>query len=241
MPDLQFDVESVEAVKFAAAPTLAFKLLIANRVAGEPIHTIVLRAQIMIEPGRRTYTRGDQARLSDLFGEPDRWGQTLRPMLWAHAGVVVPAFTGIVVIDLPVPCTFDFNVAATKYFGGVEAGDVPLNFLFSGTVFYEGPSGALQVSQISWNSEAIYRLPVATWNQMMDFYYPNSAWLCLRRDVFERLYHHKLRRGFPTWEQAVESILPEEDEFGHGNGNGNGNEEAGDGQSPKPDGQERAN
>jgi hypothetical protein len=234
MPDLQFEVEGADAVQFAAVPTLVFKLHVANLVAGEPIHTVVLRAQIMIEPARRRYTRQDQARLADLFGEPDRWGQTLRPMLWAHAGVVVPAFNGNVVVDVPVPCTFDFNVAATKYFAGLESGDVSLNFLFSGTVFYEAEDGALQVTQISWNSEAMYRLPVAAWNRMMDFYYPNSAWICLRRDVFESLYHYKIRRGFPTWEKTIESILPAGAEFE--------NDEEGQGADEpvaKPDGQER--
>jgi hypothetical protein len=43
---------------------------------------------------------------------------------------------------------------------------------------------------------------------MMDIYYPNSAWLCLRRDVFDRLYQYKRGRGMATWEQALESILP---------------------------------
>jgi hypothetical protein len=43
---------------------------------------------------------------------------------------------------------------------------------------------------------------------MMDIYYPNSAWLCLRRDVFERIYQYKVERGIPTWEQALESMLP---------------------------------
>ncbi|HUK90906.1 MAG TPA: DUF6084 family protein [Blastocatellia bacterium] len=213
MPDLQFEVEGAEAIQFASVPTLAFKLRVSNMVAKETINTIVLRAQIMIEPGRRRYTAADQPRLADLFGEPDRWGQTLRPMLWMHLSVTVPTFMGTVAVDVPAPCTFDFNVAATKYFAGLEGGDVPLNFLFSGTVFYESGEGALQVNQIPWDKEARYRLPLVVWNQMMDYYYPNSAWLCLRRDVFERLYHYKVRRGFPTFEQALESILPDEHEF----------------------------
>jgi len=43
---------------------------------------------------------------------------------------------------------------------------------------------------------------------MMDHYYPNTAWLCLRRDVFERLHRYKVERAIPTWEQALESIIP---------------------------------
>jgi hypothetical protein len=48
----------------------------------------------------------------------------------------------------------------------------------------------------------------------MDHYYPNSAWLCLRKDVFDRLYEYKRQRGLPTWEQALESLLPSEGQRG---------------------------
>ena len=211
MPDLSFDVENAEAVPFAAAPLLAFKLRVGNRIAEEPIHTIALRSQIMIDPARRRYTAQDQERLRDLFGEPERWGQTVRPMLWTHTSIVVPSFTDSTVVDLPVPCTFDFNVAATKYFAGLEDGEVSLNLLFSGTVFYATNDGLLQIAQISWDKEARYRLPVQVWKRMMDIYYPNSAWLCLRKDVFDRLYRFKVRRGIPTWEQALEALLPDDE------------------------------
>jgi hypothetical protein len=209
MPDLNFTVEQVEALPFAASPTLAFKLRVANRQAEERVHNVLLRCQIQMEVTRRRYSEEEQARLSDLFGEPQRWGETLRSMLWTHAIAVVPPFTSSTTVDLPVPCTFDFNVAATKYFAGLDDGEVPLVLLFSGTVFYESKDGALQVTQISWNEEARYRLPVRVWKEMMDIYYPSSAWLSLRRDIFDRLYRYKAREGFPTWEQTLESLLPE--------------------------------
>jgi len=208
VPDLNFQVESAEALPFAAAPLLIFKLRVTNADAGEPIQTVALRCQIQIEPTRRRYDSQEQERLLDLFGEPERWGQTLRTMLWTHASIVVTPFTGSTVVDLPVPCTFDFNVGAAKYFAGLEDGEVPLCLLFSGTIFYETDDGTLQVAQISWEKETKYRLPVRVWREMMDHYYPNSAWLCLRRDVFDRLYQHKMRRGIPTWEQTIESLLP---------------------------------
>jgi len=117
-----------------------------------------------------------------------------------------------VVSDLPIPCTFDFNVAATKYFHAVSNGDIPLNLLFSGSVFYAGPEGTMQVAPVPWNKEARFRLPVRVWREMMDIHYPNSAWLYLRRDVFERLYEYKMQRGIPTWEQALEGLLAAEQE-----------------------------
>jgi hypothetical protein len=208
MPDLSFQIEKAEPQRFTAAPTLLFKLRIANAVADEVIHSVALRCQIQLEVTKRQYRAEDQDQLRDLFGEPERWGQTLKTMLWTHASVVAPAFRDTSVVDVPVPCTFDFNVAATKYFHGLGDGEVPLSFLFSGTVFYADGNGALQVAPIPWDKEARFRLPVKSWREMMDIYYPDSAWLCLRREVFERLYEYKVAHGIPTWEQALERMLP---------------------------------
>lgn len=210
MPDLRFQVKGAEAVAFAAQPLLALKLHIQNARAEETIHTVALRAQIQIEANRRQYDADEKKSLRDLFDQPERWGQTLRPMLWTHSSVVVPSFQGETQADLQVPCTFDFNVAATKYFHAISDGDIPLNLLFSGTAFYIDPDGSLQVSPISWNSEARYRLPVRVWREMMEHYYPNSAWLCLRRDVFERLYDYKVQHAITTWEQMFELLLTDE-------------------------------
>ena len=207
MPDLRLTIEGAEAVQYAAAPLLAFKLRIANDPSEQLIHTVALRAQIQLEVTRRKYDANEQTRLLDLFGEPDRWGQTLRNMLWTHASVVVPRFTGSVLTDIPVPCTFDFNVAATKYFHGLTSGDLPLCFQFSGTVFYQSEDGTLQVAPISWDKEAKYRLPEKVWKDLMDVYYPNSAWLALQRDTFEKLYQYKVREGIPTWEEVLERAL----------------------------------
>ncbi len=207
MPDLAVTVETVQAVPFAAAPMLAFKLRVANRDPGEAIHTVVLRCQIQIEVARRRYTPIEQERLGDLFGEPERWGQTLRNLLWTNASVIVPQFTGATTIDLQVPCSFDFSLATTKYFNGLSEGEIPVCLMFSGTVFYADPSGALQVAPISWDKETKFRVPLQVWQEMMDIYYPNTAWLCLRRDVFEELHRFKVERGIPTWEQAFETML----------------------------------
>jgi hypothetical protein len=207
MPDLRLTIESVEVAKYAAVPLLVFKVGISNEPQKEIIHTVALRAQIQIEAARRKYDAEEQDRLRDLFGEPNRWGQTLRTMLWTHASVVVPRFSGKVLVDVPVPCTFDFNVAATKYFHGLTGGDLPLCFQFSGTVFYQSEDGTLQVAPISWDKEAKYRLPVQVWKDLMNLYYPNSAWLALQRDTFEKLYQYKVREGIPTWEEALERAL----------------------------------
>jgi hypothetical protein len=211
MPDLSFKVESAGTVAYAATPTLAFQLRIANAVAGETVHTVALRCQIQIEAARRRYTAEEQKNMLDLFGEPERWSQTLRSLLWTHVSVVVPGFEGTTLAELPVSCTFDFNVAATKYFEGLTDGEIPLRLMFSGTVFYAGEDGALQVTPISWEQETVFRLAQKVWREMMDSHYPNTAWLSLRRDAFERLYQYKTQHGIPTWEQALESVLPVEE------------------------------
>lgn len=211
MPDLRIQVAGSKVVPFAAAPTLAFQLDIRNTVANEEIQTIALRCQIQIEVTRRGYSKKEQARLLDLFGNPDRWGQTLRTLLWMHTSVVVPHFEGSsTMVDMHIPCTFDFNVASTKYFDGLVEGDIPLLMLFSGTVFYASPESPLQVAPISWELEARHKLPVETWRELMSIYYPNSVWINLHRDTFERLYRYKMEHGIPTWEQALEQILANE-------------------------------
>jgi len=204
---LSFQVEEARPLLYAASPTLVFKLRVANDEAAEPIHSILLRCQIMLEVTRRRYSQGEQERLLDLFGAPEQWSRTLRSMLWTNTSMAVPSFAGSTVVDLLVPCSFDFNVAATKYFAGLEGDQVPLLLLFSGTIFYQAENGALQVVQIPWEKETDYRLPVKVWREMMEHYYPNTAWLCLRRDVFERLYRYRVRHGLPTWEQTLENIF----------------------------------
>lgn len=207
MPDLSFEVIDVEVPPYAAAPTLVFKLRITNEIEEESIYSISLRSQIQIAVTRRRYSPETQERLAELFGEPKRWGETLRPLLWVHTSAVVPQFEGSVVTDLPVACTYDFEVASTKYFDALEDGEIPLSFLFSGTIFYEGAAGNLQVGQIPWSKEASYRLPVASWKAMIARYYPNSAWLRLHKDVFDQLYRYKIASGLPTWEEVIARLL----------------------------------
>lgn len=207
MAELNFQVVQAQAVPYGAVPLLSFRLRVTSVGPEEAIHTVVLRAQIQIEVTRRHYSHEEQSKLGDLFGEPERWGHTLRNLLWTHAIVVVPPFAKETVVEMQVPCTFDFNVAATKYFHGLADGDLPLNFLFSGTVFYPDQDGQLQVVPISWEKEAKFKLPLKAWKDLIDHYYPNSVWLYLRRDVFDRLYQYKMCHGIPTWEQVIERVL----------------------------------
>lgn len=210
MPELDFTIEGAEAERYAVSPLLNLKLRVTNATPAIGIRNVMLQCQIRMEVTRRHYGPAEHARLVELFGAPGRWGQTLRSLLWTHVSLLVPPFEEACVVDLPVPCSFDFNVATTKYCYGLDGGEVPLTLLFSGTVFYEAPDGALQLAQIAWSKEAAYRLPVKVWQAMMDHYYPDSVWLRVSRDAFERIYDYKRQRGLPTWEQAFTSMLDRE-------------------------------
>lgn len=206
MPDLEFKLEGAEVADFAAIPSLVFKLRIEN-LEDEPVRSVALNTQIRIAATGRHYEAAEQERLLELFGEPSRWKDTLRSLLWTHTVLQVPRFSGSTVVDMPVACTYDLEVVAAKYFYALQDGEVPLEFLFSGTIFYAGEDGRLQTTRISWEKEAEFRLPVRLWKEMMDQYFPNSAWVRLRKDVFDQLYDYKVRKGLPTWEATVEALL----------------------------------
>jgi hypothetical protein len=207
MPELDFKVTGLETGQRGVAPLLHFILEISNRPETETIQSVMLQTQIQIQAPQRVYNAVEKEKLKELFGVPEDWGQTLRTKLWAHANVVVPQFSGRTKAMLAVPCTFDFHVAATKYFYALEDGEVPLLFLFSGTVFYVAPDGRLQIQKISWEKECVYLMPALTWREMMDHHYPNSSWIALRRDLFDRLYRFKREQGLATWEQTIEKLL----------------------------------
>ena len=205
-PDLDFRVESAEPLRFGTSPHINFKLRVSN-ASGHAIHSVLLKCQVHLDVSQRHYNDDEQKRLKDLFGETNRWGETLRAMLWTNVTLIVPSFETTALVEMPVPCTFDFNIAATKYFAGIDGGDIPLSFYFNGTVFYAGEHTPLQAGQVSWEKESSYRLPVSVWREMMDVYYPNTAWLCLRRDAFDRLYAYKVRHGIPTFEQTLMEVM----------------------------------
>jgi hypothetical protein len=207
MPDLTFEVLRAEPLRDAASPMLGFQLQIENRIREEPIQAILLRCQIQIEASRRRYSSREQEELRDLFGGPARGGETLRPLLWANINVNIPSFSSSIVYPVPVPCTFDLTVATAKYFHGLDGGGVPITVFFSGTAFYRSPAGGLQVAPISWNQEARFSFPVHVWKEMMDLHYPQMAWLCLSRDVFDELYRFKMREGIPTFDETVQRML----------------------------------
>jgi hypothetical protein len=205
-PELTFAVEGSAADLYAAVPTLVLRVRI-ERLDGGPVRSIGLNAQIRIAATRRAYDERSRERLAEIFGGRDQWARGLRSLLWTNATVQVPPFEGSTVVDLPVPCTYDFEVTTAKYLHALDDGEVPLELLFSGTLFYPSESGALRIAHIPWEKEAEHRMPVAVWKEMMDRYFPGSALLRLERDSFDRLYAYKARNTHLSWESAIDALL----------------------------------
>ncbi|HTY55644.1 MAG TPA: DUF6084 family protein [Candidatus Binataceae bacterium] len=209
MSELAFAIAGVRPERFAAVPTLAFGLRI-SETSGADIHSILLRCQIRIEPHRRRYSHEEEGRLVEQFGAVPRWSETLKPFLWTHVSAIVPALSGSIEFQLQVPCTYDFEVTAAKYFHALDEGEIPMLLLFSGTVFAKGENG-LRVSQVPWSKEIAYRLPLSVWREMADLYFPNSGWLRLRRDTLNELMKFKARHHLVSWDDVVEALLKREE------------------------------
>jgi hypothetical protein len=207
MAVLEFDVVGAYPDVEAAAPTITLRLRIGES-SGVPVHAMALRTQIRIEPLRRRYDDTEAEALGDLFGERSRWGSTLKPLQLAFANQVVPGFTGTTEIGISLACSYDFDVAAHKYLYALNAGEVPLLLLFSGTVFTSGDNG-FTVTPVAWDNEARFRLPVDVWRATMQMHFPGSAWLRLRSDVFDALHRYRIREQLLDWDEAVTRLLKE--------------------------------
>ena len=207
MTELTFGCTGVSAAPYAAVPTLTFRLAVTES-AGARVDAIALRCQIRIEPARRRYTDEEAERLTDLFGETQRWADTLKPLQFINVSIMVPGFTGSADVDLPVPLTYDMEIGATRYFAGLDDGEVPLLLLFSGTVF-SVTDGRMSVTQVPWSKEAAYRLPVSVWREAIDAHFPNTAWLKLSMLTFNDLVSFKTAKGLATWDATILALLSE--------------------------------
>lgn len=202
MSELSFSVTGSAAERYAASPQLTLRVRVAE-TSGVPVYAMTLRAQVRIEPQLRRYAGAESAQLTELFGGPERYGDTLKSLLWTHVSQTVLAFEDATEFDLTIPCSYDFEVAAHKYLAALRDGEIPLIVLFSGTIFVRGADGAVKTELVPWSCEARYRLPVAVWRDTMNAYFPGSAWLRLDRETFDELYRFKTDGGFPTWEAAL--------------------------------------
>ena len=205
MADLAFDCTGARADRYALAPSMSFVLRIAE-TTGQRVDAIALRCQLRIEPARRRYSDAEAERLNDLFGDTQRWADTLKPLQFATVSVMVPGFTGGTELELPVPLSYDLEIGSARYFAGLDAGEIPLLLLFSGTVFAVA-EGRLQVQQVPWSKEASYRLPVSVWREAIEAHFPGSAWIKMTRQTLDELQRFKTRQALPTWDATIAALL----------------------------------
>ena len=205
MAELVFDCVGAHAERYAVAPSMSLTLRIAE-TTGLKVDAIALRCQIRIEPTRRRYSDAEAERLNDLFGDTQRWADTLKPLQFTTVSLMVPGFTGSTELDLPVMLSYDLEIGSTRYFAGLEDGEVPLLLLFSGTVF-SSPGGRLQVQQVPWSKEASYRLPVGVWREAIEAHFPNSAWIRMSLQTLDALQQFKTRQALPTWDATITALL----------------------------------
>ena len=221
MAELSYTCIDVQPERYAAAPTLLFRLRI-DAESGKRVRAIALRCQIRIEPARRGYGDKEAERLLELFGERGRWGDTLNPFQFANTSTVVPSFNDWIELDITVPCSYDMEVTAGRYFHALENGEIPFILLFSGTIFGDGENG-MWIEQVPWHAEARYKMPVAVWREMMDMHFPGSGWLRLRRDTIDALANVRATHALPTWDDAIMTVLDvarERTVVGEGTGEG---------------------
>ena len=205
MAELVFDCIGARAERLAVVPLLTLELRI-TETSGVPVDAIALRCQIRIEPHRRRYSAAEAEALHDLFGDTDRWADTVKPMQFTTVSAMVPRFTGATTLDLPVPCTYDLEIASTKYFDALAGGVIPLLLLYSGTIF-SVQDGRMSVQQVPWSKETAFGLPVEVWRQTVDAHFPNSGWLRLSRHTLDELRAYKTAQTLPTWDDTVASLL----------------------------------
>ncbi|MEV4611370.1 DUF6084 family protein [Kitasatospora sp. NPDC049258] len=204
MSELGFSCTGVRADPYAAGPTLVFRLRI-TAADNARVHALALRCQLRIEPAKRRYGPAEAAGLANLFGEPARWGSTLNPVQFAQVSLTVPGFTGETEADLVVPCSYDLDLAATRYFEALTEGDAPLLLLFSGTAFTG--AGGFRVEPVPWDREATCALPAAVWREMIDQHFPGCGWVRLPREDLAALLEYRSRHALPSWEATVRALL----------------------------------
>ena len=203
--DLDFSCEATVADRYAASPTVLLRMRAVEHT-GVRVHALALRCQVRIEPLRRHYSDAEGAKVVDLFGSRERWGQTMQPLQLGFLSQVLPGFEDECRFDLALPLSFDVDVAAHKYLAGLEDGEVPLLLLFSGQVF-TGETGSIAVQPVPWHKEAAVRLPVAVWREAMSAHFPDQAWLRLSTSVYDRLVVYRGRHGIVSWDEVVHRLL----------------------------------
>lgn len=208
-PDPEFTVVGARAEEYAASPTVVFSLRVREPSERE-IYTIALSVRILVDPTGRSYNEEAREALFDLFGPAEHMAASMQSLVWGQVGVLAPSFTGEETFDVSVPCTYDLEVATSKYFASLPDGVAPLDFHFNGTILYSGEDDRLQIVHVPWRCTARYRMPVAVWRQAVDASFAQTGWIRLHDETLARLRRRQAERGAPSFDALVAELLGED-------------------------------
>lgn len=197
MSTLAFELLGAAAESNPAMPAL--RLRVRLRAAGEPVDALALRVRVQIEPWRRRYTDAERELLADL--------SATTALQWGEAAVMLGRFENETEFEVPLLCTYDLQVAASKYFTALEGGAVPVRLFFNGTIFRGAPNG-FTVEMLPWDLECAGEIPVATWQQAMDACFSGQGWIRIDRDAFDALRRYRASHNFPDWTATIQSLVP---------------------------------
>lgn len=193
---LQFTAREAVAERRSAAP--AIRLRVDVLAPGVKIEALLLRARVQIEPWRRAYDANEKELLREL--------SAAQPLQWIDVAVTVNAFSEQTTFEIPMSCTYDMQVAATKYLTAIDGGAIPVRVFFNGTAFSAAESG-FSAAMLSWDSDCEAFVPIDVWHEAMDACFAGQAWLRVDRSVFDALARYRVHRGFADWDQALEHLL----------------------------------
>ena len=123
-----------------------------------------------------------------------------RPPRWCQG------FTGGTQVNLPLECTYDFEVAASKYLHALRDGTCRCNSSSAERFSRKGARG-FAVQQVPWDREDRFDMPVSVWRDLIQQHYPNTGWLRLNRDTIDALAAYRSARGLLSFDDAVTSLL----------------------------------
>ena len=91
-------------------------------------------------------------------------------------------------------------------------GEAPLAFHFSGSILLRGEDGRVQIVSVPWSCSATWRMPIATWREMMQRHYPGRSWVAVQEDTVARLTRYRRDHGLHSFDACFDRLLGHEPE-----------------------------
>ena len=147
-----------------------------------PIYTIALRCQINVDPARRRYDADPASDCPSCSESPSGGARRPRASCGRASTCSSRASKARPTSTSRCPAATTSRSRPPDISRGLSDGAVPLSFHLSGSVFYKTSSGELRITQVPWDIDVRYELPLAVWTDMMEHHYPEEWLGALRRE-----------------------------------------------------------